>query len=235
MNDSTLMELKIIVERAVRPVTASMTRKRKIREELLAHVCAVSDEESARLGDEAAALKEVARRFGDPAELSKQLQNSVPSFDRLLRFQDLLFGLSRISMFERALLWTLVMTIFPTAVMLALYYTQDRMNEWPIALIAPVTVFFASFLMDHFRDAWLAPSGRNWRRFIVASAASCFLIPGAVFAVCLFFTGDLASSLLDSLPILLAGIPTPAVMFGLTGLVAKELRLQREWASLQID
>ena len=42
MNESTLTQLKIIVERAVRPVRASISRKRKMREELLAHVSGVS-------------------------------------------------------------------------------------------------------------------------------------------------------------------------------------------------
>ena len=41
MNESTLTQLKIVVERAVRPVRASFARKRKVREELLAHVSGV--------------------------------------------------------------------------------------------------------------------------------------------------------------------------------------------------
>ena len=47
MNESTLTQLKIIVERAVRPVRASTSRKRKMREELLAHVSGVFEEEFA--------------------------------------------------------------------------------------------------------------------------------------------------------------------------------------------
>ena len=38
MNDVTLKELKIVVEQAVRPVRATMARKRRIREELLIHL-----------------------------------------------------------------------------------------------------------------------------------------------------------------------------------------------------
>ena len=50
MNESTLTRLKILVERAVRPVRASMCHKLKMREELLAHVRAVFEEEEARHG-----------------------------------------------------------------------------------------------------------------------------------------------------------------------------------------
>ena len=62
MNESTLIQLKIMVERAVRPVRASISHKRKMREELLAHVSDVFEEE-ARLGDGPAAFTLVPRPF----------------------------------------------------------------------------------------------------------------------------------------------------------------------------
>jgi hypothetical protein len=86
MNESTLTQLKIIVERAVRPVRASTSRKRKMREELLAHVVGVFEEQAARLGDDRAALERTARRFGNPAEVMSQLQESVPARDAVRRF-----------------------------------------------------------------------------------------------------------------------------------------------------
>jgi ATP-dependent Clp protease ATP-binding subunit ClpC len=82
MNDAALRELKTVVERAVRPVQATMARKRKIREELLAHLVSIFEEEAERLGDEQAALAEAKLRFGDPRELSGQLQQTVPAWSR---------------------------------------------------------------------------------------------------------------------------------------------------------
>jgi hypothetical protein len=67
INESTLTQLKIIVEREVRPIRASTSRKGKMREELLAHVVGVFEEESAKLGDERTALERTALRFGNPA------------------------------------------------------------------------------------------------------------------------------------------------------------------------
>jgi hypothetical protein len=52
MNESTLTHLKIIIERAIRPVRASMSCKCKMREELLAHVNGVFEEEFSQLDDE---------------------------------------------------------------------------------------------------------------------------------------------------------------------------------------
>src|SRR5260221_6631955 len=86
MNESNLIQLKIIVERAVRPVRASTSRKRKMREELLAHVSGVFEEELAQPGDERAALERTALRFGNPAEVTSQLQESVSASDGIKRF-----------------------------------------------------------------------------------------------------------------------------------------------------
>ena len=82
MNDIILPELKRVVERAVRPVRATMARKRRMREELLAHLAAIFEEESAKLGNERAALEQAKQRFGDPSELTGQLQQAVPRWDR---------------------------------------------------------------------------------------------------------------------------------------------------------
>jgi hypothetical protein len=85
MNDATLTQLKILVERAVRPVRASTYYKRKWREELLAHVTAVFEEE-AKAGDERAALAQTEKRFGDPAALTAQLQESAPRGESIIWF-----------------------------------------------------------------------------------------------------------------------------------------------------
>src|SRR5438270_6785872 len=85
MSESTLTQLKIIVERAVRPVRASRGRKQKIREELLAHVCGVFEEESARSSSEEAALERTALRFGNSIEVTSHLQESIPTSDNILR------------------------------------------------------------------------------------------------------------------------------------------------------
>jgi hypothetical protein len=79
-----MTDLMVRVERVVRPVRATGSRKLKMREELLAHLTAIRDEERAKHGDDAAALPEALRRFGDPAELTKELQDTVPRYERLL-------------------------------------------------------------------------------------------------------------------------------------------------------
>jgi ATP-dependent Clp protease ATP-binding subunit ClpC len=77
------LQLMSIVERTVRPVRTGIAAKRKMREELLAHVSAIYREELDRLHDPSAAMAHAAERFGDPAELSRELQNAVTWDDRL--------------------------------------------------------------------------------------------------------------------------------------------------------
>ena len=77
-------ELMVHVERAVRAVHASPARKRRMRQELLAHLTGLVEEEKARGGDEQEALARALQRFGDPAGLSRDLQASVPRPERWL-------------------------------------------------------------------------------------------------------------------------------------------------------
>src|SRR5580765_962303 len=70
------------VERAVRPVHATEQRKLRMREELLAHLTAIYVEEQSRLADETAALAASRERFGDPAELTAELNRSVSRWQR---------------------------------------------------------------------------------------------------------------------------------------------------------
>jgi hypothetical protein len=91
--------LRIHVERIVRPIRASVPRKNKMREELLAHLKAAFDEERVAAVTETVALDRAKERLGDPNALRKELQSSIPWFERLghtripLRIQN--FGYER--------------------------------------------------------------------------------------------------------------------------------------------
>jgi hypothetical protein len=72
------------IERIVGPLYASEWRKNRMREELLAHWSRLYDEELARVRDENRALDAARARFGDAAEISRTLQQSVPLVERVL-------------------------------------------------------------------------------------------------------------------------------------------------------
>ena len=77
MNDATFAQMKKVVERCLQSIRVSTFRKAFMQEELLAHVVAVFEVEYGKCGDESRALQETLRRFGDPVELSDELQAST--------------------------------------------------------------------------------------------------------------------------------------------------------------
>jgi hypothetical protein len=137
MNEFSLTQLKIIVERAVRPVRASTLRKRKMREELLAHASGVFEEEFAQLGHERAALDRTAQRFGNPNELTWQLQESVLASDGIHCLLDKLWfrsGESRVRRILRYGTWyvLILMVFLPTwYAWVQLCTWLVRALEWP--------------------------------------------------------------------------------------------------------
>ena len=182
MNDSTLTGLKIIVERAVRPVRASTARKRRMREELLAHVVGVFEEESARLGDERAVVERTALRFGNPAEVTRELQESVPGRDAVRRYWEGRPGepawrtAIRFAWVSGTFAWVVAVSILAVA-----SFTVMSVGAWPrealvVSLCAVLTipawlsglVFLTSFMAK----ALYGPAGRSWLKVALLVAGS---------------------------------------------------------------
>jgi hypothetical protein len=74
------------VERIVRAVPAGSGCKRKMREELLTHLTTIYEEELARHKNPKAAWQSATERFGTPAEISRELRNSLPFRERINDF-----------------------------------------------------------------------------------------------------------------------------------------------------
>ncbi len=86
------LEQMAIVERAVRPLRCGARYKRKIREELLAHLNGIFEEERATSNDPHAALVAASKRFGDPVALSRQLESALPWHERMTYLAERWFG-----------------------------------------------------------------------------------------------------------------------------------------------
>src|SRR5262249_33367946 len=202
MNESTLTQLKIIVERAVRPVRASIARKQKMREELLAHVVGVFEEE-ARLGDEQAALARTQERFGQAAEVTGQLQASVPRSDRVDRFAEDFFGGEGRSALRLAAGLAAVfaaLSFIPLGLTILIHgHRGGPGSEW-IPLLLPFLAFCSTLLTQGMRQALFGPAGRSWLRAGLVAVAAWLVIPVATFAFSLAVTVDLQKSLWQVVP-----------------------------------
>lgn len=138
MNSNLERQLKITVERVVRPVKTWDVRKQVIREELLGHLTAIYREEFERSGDEAGALHAARSRFGAPEELTRELQNGVP---RIPRWVEVLNNFFRIdvkgSSRGNALKWT----SFWAAELFVLFAACEvaavckGLSPWPMLLV----------------------------------------------------------------------------------------------------
>src|SRR5262249_13034672 len=162
-----LTQLKIIVERAVRPVRASTSRKRKMHEELLAHVSGVFEEEAAKLGDDHAALARTALRFGNPSEVTSQLQESVPASDTIRRFWEGRPGESTMRTAFRLVWVTGILAVLSFVVAL---FAAGWVSAWPRealirciggVLALPVYLSGLAFLADWMEKALYGPKGRS--------------------------------------------------------------------------
>ena len=244
MNESNLTQLKILVERAVRPVRASIGRKRKMREELLAHVTAVFEEESPH-GDESAALARTTVRFGDPAELTRQLQTAVPSSDALTYYIEAYVGVpTREPVWRRALRYAGLVGACCACFLAIFLLATGRWSEWRTlarlpSILAPVwmafLVFCATFLEHLMRQALYGPGGRSWPRAFVICLLTWLLVPGLVLAWSTAVSGSFVASLLDTLPLFLSGLLAPIALIIVVNACISEIRYLEEWANLPTD
>lgn len=248
MTDSSLTQLKVLVERAVRPVRASTSRKRAMREELLGHVTAVHAEELAVHGEEAAALERTAARFGDPAQLTAQLQASLPLGERLEWFFEQRFGYrlgeSALHRAGRHALWLGGLSVGGLVLGWFIRLARGRLVAWPaepllwsaIILALVCGGFALTLLIEGLRRALYGPAGRSWAKVIGFSFAGALYFPVALTAVSLLANGGsprlAADLLLWTLP---ASLLFAVAFVVLACFTARDIRHAEEWGSLKLD
>jgi len=249
MNDTMQNQLKVVVERAVRPVRATIARKRRMREELLAHLVSVFEEELQRVGDEGAAFHEAKRRFGNASELSSQLQETVPRTDRLSRFLDdiwrwqaeesVLRHAVRVALFPFVWFGLILVLVPPVLLVRGRLHEIGRMELFMAA--AGVVMFggtFALTLLVHgLRESlFRGTSARSLPLAAVYSLLSALVVPFAGLVLSWVATGDVAEGYAHLLRLLWwSAILLPFVLIALARQLAHEARYTSEWANLCIE
>ena len=248
MNDVTQTQLKVVVERAVRPVRATMARKRQMREELLSHLVATFEEELEKAGDEQAALGRAERRFGDPKALSEQLQDTVSWWNQFEAYSDKQYylrpGESLWHFTGRFMLFVGAQYVVPSLAVppiLLLLGKQDRIGL-AIHILVVICIFgwTFSFLSAVLPDRiGRALFGRDSERSRMRAGLYC-LASLAIFPAIAFFTyWALSSDLAASFHHLLFGcyfaIVAPPVLIATAWHMAKTRRSEEEWTSLRIE
>jgi len=255
ISESVLLELRKQVERAVRPVQAGKKRKLMMREELLAHLSELYLEEHERVADEQTALAAALERFGQPAELTMELNRSVGFEERLSFRLDFWAGTRKDeSLWQLALrcgLFTALAPVFMVMVvgtvigLASLFGTlDDNPTEYSFIfklLIGADLLLWAFMLGIHttFRALRGALGRAQWAAGIGVSLAWTLVVVALSDGLWWTITWS-AESALERLPVSLfwglATLPAIFVMVAWLGLKEDEqLRTHWEWQSLELE
>lgn len=249
LNETRLAQMKI-VERVVRPVLANSARKRRMRDELLTHLSAIYDDELVRSGDPAVAANAAAERFGDPAELTVELQSTVPQHERLVYRFESWFGwhppetavswMTRVSL-QLCALMLLLGVLMATIVMREIGWSY---GVWlavrPLAaaaLVLPVSLFSYGVCYYKVRNHFWGVLGsqKSWPRtvFWAALLNLTTVVSGLIFLMISY--GNLASAVAAFSPIVVFGLiwAVSAIVFAPT-IGPREIN-DTYWALLDLD
>lgn len=163
-----------IVESAVRSMGASVSRKRMVREELLAHLTFTVEEELGREDSCVTAMNAAARRFGDPAEIGRELGATLTSSARIARALECCFGwkppetTARFSLRLAAQAFCLIAVVCSLLVfgvtLLDGWQPHGMKTLWlalSLLIVVPLWQFASAFLYFQMRDSLL---GAFWTR-----------------------------------------------------------------------
>jgi hypothetical protein len=246
----TRIELMKIVERSVRPVPSSTPRKRKMREELLAHLSTIYEEELTRNGDVAIALKEAARRFGAPAELAHEFQASLPIHERISHFMERLVAYrapESAARYSLRLAWhtfallAAVLIVVTGGVALRFGWTEDVKTLarvlGAIVVLTPPAQFVIGLAYIKLRDAMWGAFGsrKSPRRVLVLAALIAAVAQLYLMGVAAVIRMDLSVAL-DAARFGGIVAVTSAVLFAVLAYVGGPTEIRdTQWALLEIE
>jgi hypothetical protein len=120
MSESTLSAFESYLEQTLASLPIRAGRRREIRDELLAHLLNVYEDELARHGDERKASAETLRRFGAADFLSTELESSIPVWER---------GLTWILGQKEKIMWRLFLVLGILSVLVGLGFVMPAVQE----------------------------------------------------------------------------------------------------------
>lgn len=246
MNDSALTELKIHVERSVRPIRAGLSRKRRMREELLSHIVSVYQEEFTKIGDEQRAVEQARIRFGEPQELNAELQRSIFWSDWLSYWIDRLRlepGESLFHLVGKHFLFACLVFGAESLLVFLLLVSRGRMEELGLALHV-FAVMWAVISLAGSLFVWMSQrisralhgsdAERSWSTAIRYCLAALLMFPLVMVAM-YWGLGYLSP---PPMALWTSGVVSPLAplaMILMSRQAADEIRHDEEWACLAIE
>jgi len=243
--------LRIQVERVVRPVLASLSRKMQWREELYTLICSIHEEELARKNSADEALRVTLERFGDPQALSVELATSVGWMERTLNHleeawlyrrqgESILRHALRIGLIHLVMVASLMVTVIPLAAVIRSGMPHRSPPPLMFMVALPAMLFVDSFLLTWLgetlcmslqdaRSAWKRPS--LWLASVLAGLIVTLGGAGLVASV----STDLRDVWEAGFAWLLRSPAIMALFVVVTQLFLREHRRLCPWQGLQLD
>jgi hypothetical protein len=218
-----------------------------MREELLAHLVSVFEEEVEKLGNEQAALIQAKQRFGDARELSGQIQGTIPRrewfscfTERILLFRTGESALAHalrvaVSMF----LWFAITLVLLPPVLLfrGRQYELGRLELiFLVAGIALAGLFFIMTLLGHglLRALFLRTSARSLLTASLYVLLSAPVVPVCGFLIAWIATGDLAVGYAHFHSLCWSIVVVPVILVAAVWEIARDARNDHDCAYLEI-
>ncbi|MBD3673104.1 MAG: hypothetical protein HUJ26_06215 [Planctomycetaceae bacterium] len=247
MNDHTLQQLERLVEQCVRPVRTDFADKKRMREDLLSHLSSTFEEELERCGDERAALQQTLRRFGNPADVTHELQQTLSWQHRFSYFTEQIQarqpGESYLYLGMKHFLYALVLSILTSTLILIVRGNNVRTDPatmfWVFAVILAgmsITGSCSQWLVDGMGRALISKSKKSQLRY---GLLSVFLYPAAMFAIHLgLMLGPRLGEYQISSSAMLAASATacfgPLVVWLMGPMMAERILYQEKWAAIDL-
>lgn len=248
-------ELMLVVERCVRGIRCSHTRKMTMRRDLYALLWEHYQDSLARGKTEAEAKQESVQAFGDVEELRSQLQATVPIFERsaavwdrwLFPMQSERLGVEEFSLSESANAGLrqsclLFLALFVPGVLLGFFLNRSQnafFQIWPtlctLVLIYGWNAMWMFWCGSHMVFLYLQPDCRNrsvrffWSSLLVglSCGGTVLLLYGSVGWEALQRIGWQAAAI---------SVPVSTLMFwGIIRLIVLEKMEQHPWILLELD
>lgn len=245
------------VERAVRPVRTGGAKKLRMREELFCHLTAIYLEELEQCRDPQLALRTAIERFGEPAALTAELNDSLAWIERFDYWDDFVnqkwyerFGKGDDGSWRRfALRWTVglgLFNLFVVVLLLVVVLVQYRSSGdasgfsglWKMLVL--LTVAEPPAVLG-IRCVFIALQQANAARWMVAvgqALAWSFLEALAAIAFWWSMSGSLPTNiqLVGIMESFMIGLPPFLLVGGLLCSIAQRNQKNRlAWALLTID
>ena len=217
-----------------------------MREELLAHLVSTFEEEVQRVGDEQTALPEAKKRFGDPGELTSELQDSVSRWERIYFLLDK-YGFEPGEpipyLAGKSFLFMCVMdaAMLLAGVLISLLRARPSELGMIVHVILVTGVVMAAFSFVFLllperigRALYGEEAERSLSKVVLYCLASLAVFPAMAFVSYLAMSFDLVASLAHLRFACYFAPVAPLVFVMMARQITEEIRYKRQWASLEI-